>query len=72
MITQPSHVNLPRQLRDLFAKVDDLPDAIRDALRATLSVAAIDATPVQVLADTFARLGYLPEEAKQAMRRLLG
>jgi hypothetical protein len=42
------------------------------SLRATLSVAAIDATPVQVLADTFARLGYLPEEAKQAMRRLLG
>ena len=62
---------LPPQLRALSVRVQDLSGAIRDALRATLSVAAHNATPEQVLGDTFARLGYLPEEAKQATRKLL-
>jgi hypothetical protein len=71
MITQPSQENLPPQLRGLSAKAEGLTDAVRDALQATLSVAANDATPEQVLADTFGRLGYLPEEAKQATLKLL-
>jgi hypothetical protein len=71
MIAQPSQANVPPQLRDLSAKSEDMTDAVRDALQATLSVAPHDATPEQVLADTFARLGYLPEEAKQATLKLL-
>jgi hypothetical protein len=71
MITQPTRANLPVQLGDLSAKAEELPDAVRDALQATLSVAANHATPEQVLADTFARLGYLPEEARQATLKLL-
>jgi Holliday junction resolvasome RuvABC DNA-binding subunit len=71
MTARPIFADLPPQLCDLSAKAEDLPEAIRDALQATLSVAASDATPEQVLADTFARLGYLPEEAKQATRKLL-
>jgi hypothetical protein len=40
-------------------------------LQVTLSVAPSDATPEQVLADAFASLGYLPDEAKQAGLKLL-
>jgi hypothetical protein len=40
-------------------------------LQVTLSVAPSDATPEQVLADAFARLGYLPDEAKQAGLKIL-
>jgi hypothetical protein len=43
----------------------------RRALQVTLSVAPSDATPEQVLADAFASLGYLPDEAKQAGLKLL-
>jgi hypothetical protein len=71
MIAQPTRTSLPPQLRDLCSKATELPTAVRDALQATLSVAADDATPERVLADTFARLGYLPEEAKQATLKLL-
>jgi hypothetical protein len=71
MITQPTRANLPLQLRDLSAKAEELPDAVRDALQATLSVAPANATPEHVLADTFARLGYLPEEATQATLKVL-
>jgi hypothetical protein len=71
MITQSSSADLPLQLRALSTKAPDLPDTVRDALQATLAVAARHATPEQVLADTFARLGYLPEEAKQATRKVL-
>jgi hypothetical protein len=66
-----TRADLPPQLRALSARAQDLRGAIRDALRATLSVAAHNATPEQVLSDTFARLGYLPEETKQATRKLL-
>jgi hypothetical protein len=71
MIAQPTRADLPPQLRDLSSKAEDQHDAVRDALQATLSVAAHNATPEQVLADTFARLGYLPEEAKHATLKLL-
>jgi hypothetical protein len=71
MIARPSQANLPRQLHDLSLKAEELPDAVRGALQATLSVAAVDATQEQVLADTSARLGYLPEEARQATLKLL-
>jgi hypothetical protein len=71
MIAQPNRADLPHQLRALSTKAEELPDAVRDALQATLSVARKDATPEQVLADTFGRLGYLPDEAKQATLKLL-
>jgi hypothetical protein len=71
MITQPTQGNLLPQLRFLSARAEDLPDAVRDALQAILSIAANDATPEQVLVDTFARLGYLPEAATLATRKLL-
>jgi hypothetical protein len=71
MIAQPIHAELPPQLRDLSAKAEDLSDPVRDALQATLSVAPDDATPEQVLADTFHRLGYLPGEATHATLKLL-
>jgi non-ribosomal peptide synthetase component F len=71
MIARPSRANVPPQLHDLSLKAEELPDVVRGALQATLSVAAVDATQEQVLVDTFARLGYLPEEAKQATLRLL-
>jgi hypothetical protein len=71
MTAPPIDPDLPPQLRNLSAKAPDLPEALRDALQATLSVAQDDATPEQVLSDTFARLGYLPEEATQATRKLL-
>jgi hypothetical protein len=63
--------DLPPQLRDLSAKAQFLPDTLRGALRVTLSTASPDATPEQVLADTFARLGYLPDEAKQTALKIL-
>ena len=71
MIAQSTSADLPPRLRALSARAQDLPDAVRDALQATLSVAVPDATPEQVLADTFARLGYLPEEATRATRKIL-
>jgi hypothetical protein len=71
MTAQLPRTNLPPQLRDLFARAQDLPDAVRDVLEATLSDAADDATPEQVVTDAFARLGYLPEEARQARLKLL-
>ena len=71
MTAQPTRADLPFQLRALSARATDLQDAVRDALLAILSVASQHATPEQVLSDTFARLGYLPEEAKQATRKVL-
>jgi hypothetical protein len=67
----PTSADLPPQLRDLSAKAEDLPDPVRNALQATLSIATDNATPERVLVDTFARLGYLPEETKQATLKLL-
>jgi hypothetical protein len=63
--------DLPPQLRDLSSKAQFLPEALRDALQVTLSVAPSDATPEQVLVDTFARLGYLPDEAEQSALKIL-
>jgi hypothetical protein len=71
MIARSIHAELPPQLRDLSAKAEDLTDPVRGALQASLSIAASDATPEQVLADTFGRLGYLPEEAAHATLKLL-
>jgi hypothetical protein len=71
MITRPTHADLPPQLRALSALAVNLPDAVRNTLQATLSIAAAGATPEQVLADTFAQLGYLPDEARQATLKLL-
>ncbi len=71
MNAQPARADLSPQLRDLFAKSQTLPNAVREALEATLSFALPNATPERVLSDTFARLGYLPEEAKIATVRLL-
>ena len=71
MITRLTSADLPLQLRALSAKAQYLPDTVRDTLQATLAVAARHATPEQVLVDTFARLGYLPEETKQATRKVL-
>ena len=71
MIARPSRTHVPPQLHDLSLKAEELPEVVRGALQATLSVAAVDATEERILADTFARLGYLPEEAKQATLKLL-
>jgi hypothetical protein len=71
MIARSIHAHPPPRLRNLSAKAEDLPDPVRDALQATLSVAPDDATPEQVLADTFHRLGYLPGEATYATLKLL-
>ena len=71
MTAQPTRSDLPFQLRALSVKAPDLQDAVRDSLQATLSVAPQHDTPEQVLSDTFARLGYLPEEAKRATRKVL-
>jgi hypothetical protein len=71
MITRTTNADLPLQLRELSSRAQHLPEAVRDALQATLVVAAGDATPEQVLGDTFARLGYLPDESMRATRRLL-
>ena len=43
--------NLPPQLSDLSSKARFLPEALRDALQVTLSVAPSDATPEQALVD---------------------
>ena len=71
MTAQSTRADLPPQLRALSARAQDLTDTVRDALQATLSISEYNATPEQVLADTFARLGYLPEEAKRATRKVL-
>jgi hypothetical protein len=71
MTAMPTDADPPPRLRALSARAQDLPDAVRDALLATLAVADHDTTPEQVLADTFGRLGYLPEEAKQATLKVL-
>jgi hypothetical protein len=71
MTAHPTRTDLPPQLRALSAKAPALQDAVRDALQATLWSAPQHATPQQVLSDAFARLGYLPEEAKRATLRLL-
>jgi len=71
MTVQPTRADLPPQLRALSTRADDLQEAIRGALQATLSIAAHHATPEQVLSDTFFRLGYLPDEAKRAIRKVL-
>ena len=71
MTAQSTRADLPPPLRALSARAQDLTGPVRDALQATLSVSEHNATPEQVLADTFARLGYLPEEAKRAIRKVL-
>jgi hypothetical protein len=71
MTAQSTRADLPPQLRALSARAQDLTDTVRDALQATLSASERNATPEQVLANTFARLGYLPEEAKRATRKVL-
>ena len=71
MFAQPTRNDLPPQLRALSDKAPALQDAVRDALQATLWVASRHSTPEQVLSDAFARLGYLPEEAKRATLKLL-
>ena len=71
MTTRPINANPPPQLRALAAKAHELPEAVRNALQANLSVAPSDATPEGVVLETFARLGYLPDEATHATRKLL-
>ena len=71
MNAQSTHADLSPQLQELSAKSQNLSDPVRDALLATLSVAPSNATPAGVLADTFARLGYLPGEARLATLKVL-
>lgn len=71
MVTRLTGADLPLQLRDIWAQAQYLPDAMRGALTVTLFSAPDDATPEKVLTDTFGRLGYLPDEAKQAALRIL-
>ena len=71
MTAQPTRGDLPFHLRALSDRAPALQDAVRDALQATWAVAPQHASPEQVLGDTFARLGYLPEEAKRATRKVL-
>jgi hypothetical protein len=71
MITRSMDADLSPGLRDLSAKAPYLSEALRDALQASLLIAPRDATPEQVLAETFARLGYLPKEAKQTASKIL-
>ena len=71
MVTRLTKANLPPQLRGIWAQAQYLPDAVRGSLTVTLFSAPDDATPEKVLADTFARLGYLPDEAKQAALKIL-
>jgi hypothetical protein len=71
MTIRPMHADLPPQLRDLWDKSEYLSDALRDALQACLAAAPPDATPEHVLGETFARLGYLPEEAEQTASKIL-
>jgi hypothetical protein len=65
------HHDLPPHLHALYLRAKDLQDVVRDALLATLSVTPHHATPEQVLAHTFGRLGYLPDAAKAATRTVL-
>lgn len=71
MVTKLTSANLPPQLRGIWAQAQYLPDAVRGSLTVTLFSAPDDATPERVLADAFARLGYLPGEAKQAASKVL-
>jgi len=71
MVTRITSANLPSQLRSIWAQAQYLPDSLRGALTVTLFSAPDDATPEKVLTDTFARLGYLPDEAKQAALKIL-
>ncbi len=71
MTNRPYPADLPPQLRALAANAPHLTEALRDGLQATLADAAPDASPQHVLAETFARLGYLPEEANQAAAKIL-
>jgi len=71
MTTRPRNAGLSPALRDLSAKAQYLPEALRDALQATLLTAPRNATPEHVLSETFNRLGYLPEEAKHAASKIL-
>ncbi len=71
MTDQPAVPDLPRQLRDLWARSGEQPEALRDALQACLSVAPPDATPQEVLATTLARLGYLPDEAQHTAAKIM-
>ena len=71
MKAQPNPTELPPQLRELAAKALHLPEALRDGLHATLIEAAPDASPDHVLAETFGRLGYLPQEASRAAAKIL-
>ena len=72
MPNRPNPADLPPQLRDLAAKALHLPEALRDALHASLKDAPRGATPEHVLAETFGRLGYLPEESIQTAAKILG
>ena len=56
MTDQPLRTDLPPQLHDLSARAQDQPDTVRIVLEVTLSDAADDATPEQVVTDTSARL----------------
>ncbi len=71
MKAQPNPADLPPQLRALAAKAVNLPEALRDGLQTSLIDAARDASPELVLAETFGRLGYLPEEAQRAAEKIL-
>ena len=71
MVTRLASANLPPQLRNLWAQAQYLPDAVQGSLTVMLFSAPNDATPEKVLADTFARMGYLPDEAKQATLKVL-
>ena len=65
------HVVHPCRPRSTPKIVMSISEALRDALQVTLSVAPSDATPEQALVDTFARPGYLPDEAKQSALKIL-
>jgi len=71
MVTRLTSANLPSQLRGIWAQAQYLPDAMRGALTVTVFSAPDDATPEKVMIDTFTRLGYLPDEAKQVALRIL-
>ncbi len=71
MTARPISSELPPQLRSLASVTQFLAAPVRDALRAKLASAPPAATPELVLADTFAQLGYLPEEAKAATLKVL-
>ena len=71
MTVRSNDTNLPPQLRDLSTTALDLSEPLRSVLQEKLSSAPPNATPEQVLADTCAQLGYLPEEAKRTAAKVL-